>query len=253
MTATLQCPGRCERLADARAVAEAAATHVEQSLRAAIEARGEARVALSGGTTPRAMLALLAGRPIPFERVRVFQVDERAVPLDHERSNARMIGEALTIPARMTEDRVHWMAPSPSALDADAARYASILSKHVPADAHGVPCFDVIVLGVGDDGHTASLFPGDAGVRARDALVVGVAPAGEREARLSLTAPVLEAARSLLVLVSGRAKREALGRAWALEGDVDVTPARLLAHARGDALLWLVDEAADPREGAAAG
>lgn len=247
MSARLQCPGRCERLADARAVAEAAADFLERTLVSAAAARGEASVALSGGTTPRALLALLAERAVPFDRVRIFQVDERAVPLESERSNARMIREALVAPAHIAAERVHWMTPSAETLDVDAARYAELLERHVAKRADGAPQLDVVVLGVGDDGHTASLFPGDGAVHVRDALVVAVPAAPGREARLSLTAPLLEAARSVLVVVSGASKRAALERAWAPEGDVDATPARLLASAPSESVLWLVDEAADPR------
>ncbi len=127
---------------------------------------------------------------------------------------------------------------------ATAAReYEALVKERVAADDRGVPSFDLIVLGVGDDGHTASLFPGDPAVEVTDQLVVAVAAKGAREARLTLTAPVIEAARSILVLAVGKAKNQPLERVWEVEGNLGETPARIIRAGRG-AITWIIDRAA---------
>jgi 6-phosphogluconolactonase len=111
----------------------------------------------------------------------------------------------------------------------------------VQGNGDGVPAFDLLVLGVGDDGHTASLFPGDSTVGVVDRLVAPV-PAGEgREARLTLTPTAIEHARSVYVLAVGRAKRPAVERVWADEGVLSQTPARLIRRCRGQ-VTWIVDQ-----------
>ena len=107
----------------------------------------------------------------------------------------------------------------------------------------GLPSLDLLVMGIGDDGHTASLFPGDRTVHMTDKLVAAVPAVAEREARLTLTAPVLENARASIVLVLGKPKHPALERIWATSGDIDETPARVIRGFRGS-ICWVIDRAA---------
>jgi 6-phosphogluconolactonase len=128
-------------------------------------------------------------------------------------------------------------------LDAAAAEYDREIRRRVLLDGDGVPSFDALVLGVGDDGHTASLFPGEKTVEVTDRLVAPVPAAPGREARMTLTPVAIEHARNVFVLAMGEKKRPALERVWATQGDVHQTPARIIRGCRG-AVLWLIDRAA---------
>jgi 6-phosphogluconolactonase len=109
--------------------------------------------------------------------------------------------------------------------------------------APGIPAFDAIVLGVGDDGHTASLFPGGDAVKETERLVVAVPPKDGREARLTLTPPVLESARALFILAVGPSKFEPLERTWEVSGNASEIPARVIRNGRGST-MWLIDRTA---------
>jgi 6-phosphogluconolactonase len=159
------------------------------------------------------------------------------VPPDDARSNFAMAQRMLLSHVSIPTENVHRMPADAGDLDAAARDYERAL---------GGRAIDLLVLGIGGDGHTASLFPGDATVEVRDRLVVPVAAADGREARLTITAPVIESARHILVLASGAEKRGALERAWRETGDVRQTPARIL-RACADRVTWIVDEAAMPR------
>jgi 6-phosphogluconolactonase len=237
-------PGQLVASQDAASVARDAATRIARLLRAAIARGGRATLALSGGNTPRDAYGLLARESgLDWNKVELFWVDERAVPPTDDRSNYRWAKEKLVDAAGIAAARVHRMPADAPDLDAAAREYDKTIRAHVELDGDGVPSFDVVVLGVGDDGHTASLFPGDATVDVHDRLVAAVPAKAGREARLTLTAPALEHARNLLVLVVGAAKRPALERAWAAAGDVHETPSRVVRGCRG-AVTWIIDKAA---------
>jgi 6-phosphogluconolactonase len=129
--------------------------------------------------------------------------------------------------------------------DAEAAArdYERTIRAHVELDGDGVPAFDALVLGIGEDGHTASLFPGEPTVDVTDRLVAAVPARGAREARLTLTPRTIEHARNLFILAVGAGKRAALERVWAAQGNVHETPARVVRGCRG-AVTWLIDKAA---------
>jgi 6-phosphogluconolactonase len=231
-------------VADAAGVAQGAAARLATTLRDAVSKRGRASLALSGGNTPRDTYALLARAPdLDWSRVHVFWVDERAVGPDHERSNYRAAKTTLLEAAHVPAAQVHRMP----AEDADRARaaadYEQLLRRHVTADASGVAAFDAMVLGMGDDGHTASLFPGEPTVLVTDRWVVDVPADGAREARLTLTAPIIRASLAAFVLLVGAAKHAPLVRAWATEGDVLKTPIRIVRSCRG-AVTWIGDREA---------
>jgi 6-phosphogluconolactonase len=128
-------------------------------------------------------------------------------------------------------------------LEAAARDYEGLLRKRIALDGDGIPALDIVVLGVGDDGHTASLFPGGTTIDIVDRLVVAVPAQGAREARLTLTAPAIEHAKHVFVVAVGAAKRDALERVWSSQGDIHDTPARLVRGCRG-AVTWLIDKAA---------
>ncbi len=236
-------PGAVVTKSDGASVAREAAQRMASALRAALEARGRASVALSGGNTPRDAYATLASEPgLDWTKIDIFWVDERAVGPTDERSNYRWAKAMLLDAAHVPAERVHRMPSDAPDLQAAAKAYEKEIFN---VSSNGAPAFDLMVLGVGDDGHTASLFPGDKEVDVTDRLVAAVPASPGREARLTLTRSVIQQARHVLVLVVGKAKRNALGRAWAAEGDVHQTPSRIIRDCRGS-VTWIVDEAAVP-------
>jgi 6-phosphogluconolactonase len=175
--------------------------------------------------------------------VNVFWVDERAVPPTDDRSNYRWAKATLVDRAGIAAERVHRMPADAPDLDAVARSYERTIREHVELDGDGIPAFDAVVLGIGDDGHTASLFPGEPTVDVHDRLVASVKAAPGREARMTLTPPALEHARQVFILAVGPSKRPALERVWSAQGDIHDTPARVVRGCRG-AVTWLIDKAA---------
>jgi len=228
---------------DALEHAALAAELLARGIHEAVQARGVARVALSGGTTPGPAYRRLAGMALPFDRVEWFWVDERAVPVDSPRSNYRAATEQLEL-GKVPPTRVHRMEAEDFDLEAAARRYESLLRRTFGVAS--AVAFDVLTLGIGDDGHTASLFPGTGAVSIDDRLVaaIGAQPDKGLEARLSLTAPVIQEARLVLVLARGASKQGPIARAF-LDGPEDEVPARLVRKARGK-VAWIVDRAARP-------
>jgi 6-phosphogluconolactonase len=236
-------PGQLITERDAAGIARVATAQIAAALKSALEARSGATIALSGGNTPRGTYAALAGSGVDWSRVQVFWVDERAVPPTHDRSNYRLAKATLLDSAGVAPDHVHRMPADAPDAETAARAYEKALLDDVARDADGVPAFDVIVLGVGDDGHTASLFPGEPGIDVIDRFVISVAARPDREARLTLTRPVIEHARSVFILAAGAGKRPALERVWATEGDVHKTPSRIVRECKGR-VVWIVDDAA---------
>lgn len=234
--------------ADADALASIAA-HLVRALVSEAAASGTARIALSGGSTPRAMNRLLRRLDVPWHRVEVFWVDERAVPASSPRSNHGAAVEDL-FGALASPPRLHAMQGDAPDLDAAAAAYEAEIAASFGVVPDGntppaPPSFDLLLLGIGDDGHTASLFPGDPYVDEANRWVVHVPAAPGREARLTLTRPIITAARRVIVLAQGASKRPRIEQARR-GGDMRETPSRLTREVRGE-LLWLVDAAARPQ------
>lgn len=236
-------PGMLIATTSADEVAKEAASRMGKALREAIASRGSATLALSGGETPKAAYARLAKEDVDWTKVRVFWVDERAVPPTDDHSNYRWAKETLLDPAKVPEGNVHRMPADGKDLERAAREYEQIVKEHVRPGQAGVPSFDVMVLGVGDDGHTASLFPGQKTVEITDRLVVAVGETPGREPRLTLTSPVIEQARAAFVLATGAKKTPALERVWAVSGSLTETPARVIRGVRGS-IQWVIDKAA---------
>jgi 6-phosphogluconolactonase len=237
-------------LEDAETLSWEAAEEFTRQAGEAARSRGAFTVALAGGSTPKALYALLAaetGSPfrarVPWERTHVFWGDERHVPPDHPDSNFRMAHEALLSRVPVPAPYVHRIqAENPDAGKA-AAEYAADLRQFFRPAAGQFPRFDLILLGLGPDGHTASLFPGTAAVRESKALVAAPWVEKLRARRITLTPPVLNSAACVIFLVSGAEKAEALRQV--LQGDYqpDRFPAQVVHPASGR-VLWLVDRAA---------
>ena len=228
-------------LPDPARLVRAAAEQVVQTLRGAQAERETASLVLTGGSTPRPLYGLLAtdyAHAVDWHRVRVFFSDERFVPHDHAASNYRLAKETLLDPLGLPPAHVHPFPTDQPSPEAAARAYERAL-RAVFDDA---PAFDLVLLGMGSDGHVASLFPGGPEVGERDRwAVVAEAPAGaEVRERLSLTLPVLSAGRTVLFLVSGAEKREAVRAVF--ESEAETPPAeRVGARER---LLWFLDAAA---------
>jgi 6-phosphogluconolactonase len=223
-------------------VAEAAANAFVRSARAAVAARGRAWIALPGGRTPLPAFELLAGpeyRPrVPWDLVELFWADERAVGPEDPLSNYRSAREALLdrVPD-LPAEQVHRMMGDTTDLTHGADHYERVLRATVPAGPGGIPVFDLVWLGMGADGHTASLCPNDASLAVTDRLVVATWPAGYDTARLTLTYPVLNAAREVLFVVTGADKAATVA---AVRAGADL-PA---AHVQAARTTWLLDAAA---------
>lgn len=219
------------------------AAAVADAAQAVIERSGRCSLLLSGGGTPRGTYELLAARHrarMDWTHIHVFWGDERFVPHGDPRSNYRMAREALLDHVPCPPANVH---PIPTALpsaDAAARRYEDTLRAHFPEDR---PAFDVALLGLGDDGHTASIFPGSPALEEADRWVVGVATTAEPSLRVTLTMPALTAAAHLFVLVSGARKASALRHALDPASDPMRYPAAALQSAAGR-VVWWADRAA---------
>jgi 6-phosphogluconolactonase len=224
---------KIEVLADAVAVARRAAEFIAAEARAAVEARGVFALAVSGGRTPWQMLRELAGEDVPWRAVHLYQVDERVAPdLDPDR-NFTHIGESLLSRVTLAPDHVHPMPVADKDLAAAATRYADELESMAGAP----PVLDLVHLGLGPDGHTASLVPGDPILDVTN-TAVGVAGPYQGHRRLTLTYPTLDRARRILFVVTGAEKVEMLARL--LAGDRSI-PAGRVDQTRA---LAMVDRAA---------
>jgi 6-phosphogluconolactonase len=177
-------------------------------------ATGRIAVALSGGETPRGFLAALAAEPyrarFPWDRVHFFQVDERWVPPDDPRSNQRMLRERLVAQGPVPEENFHPVDTSARDAAAGAVRYEQALRRAFPDPPGGFPRFDAVLLGLGEDGHTASLFPGSPALEEETAWVAAAEGGSPPVTRVTLTLPVLNAASHVIFLVSGKGKARAL-------------------------------------------
>jgi 6-phosphogluconolactonase len=229
---------------DAEAVAQYAAREFVRRARSAIEAAGCFRVALAGGHTPRRVYELLAdptfARQVDWEATHIFFGDERAVPPDHPDSNYRTAFETLLSKVKVPEVQVHRMEGERSDLDTAATDYEATLSEVFDLSVESsLPRFDLVMLGMGDDGHTASLFPGTRALEETRAWVVANDVPQKAMRRLTLTVPVLNAARCVMFTVEGEDKAAPL--AAVLEGPHDPHryPSQLIAPVDGE-LLWLV-------------
>lgn len=224
---------KMEVLADAEAAARAAAALIAAEARAAVAARGRFSVAVSGGHTPWEMLRALAGEDVPWGGVHVLQVDERVAPAGHPDRNLTHLRESLLARAPLRPEQVHAMPVEEEDLAAAAARYARTLREI----AGSPPMLDLVHLGLGPDGHTASLVPGDPVLDVTDA---DVAPTGvyQGRRRLTLTYPVLDGARRVLWVVTGAEKLGMLARLRAGDGSI---PA---GRVRRDQAMVLADRAA---------
>lgn len=231
-------------LENGEAVARSAATAFWEVI--ASSSSDRIAVCLSGGSTPKRLYEVLQENSsrIPWNRIHWFWGDERFVPITDERSNAGMAWRALLAYAPQPLHTAHFMALPTKAAEQSAFLYEEELKRYYGADEldPARPLFDLVLMGLGEDGHTASLFPGSPALDERKRWVTSVENAGQPPfvSRVTLTLPALESAREMLFLVSGAAKRSALARVLA---GADLPAARVQPIGR---LRWLTDRAAAP-------
>lgn len=206
---------KTEVLRDDEAVARAAARWIAEQAHIAVAARGKFLLAVSGGKTPWVMLRHLADESVPWPQVHVFQIDERVAPAGHVDRNLTHLQASLLEHTPLPASHIHAMPVEETDLNAAALAYANMLKE-----ISGTPAvLDVVHLGLGTDGHTASLVPGDAVLQVQDR---DVAITGEYQGRLrmTLTYPLLNRARNVLWLATGAAKREMLTRLLAADPSI---------------------------------
>jgi 6-phosphogluconolactonase len=212
------------RFDSAQAVAEEAARRISDSARRAIHARGRFLCVLAGGRTPLAAYERLVYRPEDWARWHLFLGDERCLPPEDPERNSRAIALALTERVAIPSENLHWI-PAESGAESAADRYDALIADRMP--------FDLTLLGMGEDGHTASLFPGHVTPTSARAAPVHEAPKPPPD-RVTLTLLSLAAAPERLILVTGAGKREVLA-AWRRGADLPV--ARVAALGRTDVLM----------------
>lgn len=229
---------------DLTEVCRDAASQAVTIIREAVRLRGRCSIVLAGGSTPRSLYEVWArdlATKIPWPQVDLFWGDERYVPHDDRRSNYRMARESLLGHVQIPAGNVHRMDTSFADIDEAAEAYERLLKRYFTGAR---PDFDLVLLGIGTDGHTASLFPGSPAVEETDRWVVAVDAPADPPKRLSLTLPAINAAANVFVIAAGSDKAEAVR--CALEGapNVDVCPASGIRPESGRLSWWLDDAAA---------
>ena len=230
----------------ADALSRAAAEHFLETAQAAVAARGRARIAISGGSTPKRTFELLANpaerylKAMPWEQIELDWVDERCVPPDHPDSNYRMTREAMLSKVPLKPEKV-FRIEGEFEPDEAAARYESAVRGQFRLEGAEMPRFDVLALGMGDDGHTASLFPHTAALH--ELVRVAVAnhvPQQKESWRVTLTWPVIVEAADVFFLIGGKDKADPLHRVLQGPYDPETLPSQLIQPKNGR-LLYLLD------------
>jgi 6-phosphogluconolactonase len=233
---------------DPAALAWRAALHLVELAEEAVAARGRVRIAVSGGSTPKATFQLLADSAHPFvtrmpwHGLELFFVDERTVPPDHPDSNYRMTREAMLDKVGLRPEQIHRIQGELEP-EVAAAEYEYDLRKTFRLEGAEAPRFDIIPLGMGDDGHTASLFPHTEAIHEMGRLVVANQVPQKDTWRVTLTWPVINHAREVFFLIAGTDKAEPLKEVLTGPKDVERLPSQLIWPASG-ILTLLLDQAA---------
>jgi 6-phosphogluconolactonase len=225
---------------DRQALVETAYTLMVERVQTALAERQSCAIALSGGSTPQPLYAALAHADLPWDRIHIFWGDERYVPATHPDSNYGMTRRVWLDLVPIPAENVHPIPTDLATPQLAAAEYDRQIATHFGLEAGSIPVFDIVLLGMGDDGHTASLFPHTAALSVVDRLVT----VGDKDGqpRLTFTFPLINQARSTIFLVSGASKQTALAAVFAATGDIAAYPSRGIQPQAE--LLWLLDHAA---------
>jgi len=232
-------------LDDARTLYVRGAEEIAHIAGEAICTHGEFRLCLAGGATPAATYELLATRfshSIDWSEVQFFWGDERCVPPDHPASNFAMAYRTLLASLPLRPEQVHRISGE-SAPAEGAALYEQELKRAFSLGAAEFPRFDLVLLGLGENRHTASLFPGNAAIGESRRLAVAVEVDAEQPNRITITPPVINSAQRVMFLVAGDSKADAVRDVIAGPRDPGRFPAQIVAPANGE-IIWLLDRAA---------
>jgi 6-phosphogluconolactonase len=234
--------------ADAEAVSQAAAREFARSATESVVARGKFTVALSGGSTPKRLYQILSEAPhrdtIDWSKVEIFWGDERSVAPDHADSNYRMASEAMLTRLPIPAERVHRMQAERQDRDKAAQDYQNEIARVFGVSPTGEPpVFDLILLGMGPDAHTASLFPGTTALKEMSKWVVPNWVEKFKTFRLTMTRPMINKARQVLFLVAGKDKTDPLLKVFCGPSDPNTYPSQLICPTTGQ-LTWYLDVAA---------
>ena len=236
-----------EILEDVSALAQKAATIYTRAAQDAVRARGVFRVAMAGGSTPKALHALLVAEPfrsqLPWDRIQIFFGDERHVPPDHSDSNYRMVADTFLSKTPITPDQVFRIKGELLDTERAAEDYEKVLRTQFTLKPGELPRFDLMMLGMGNEGHTLSLFPGTTALRDNGRLVVRTWVGKLYTERITCTAPVANHSAAVMFMIAGADKAAALKAV--LEGpyEPEQLPSQLIKPENGK-LLFLVDSAA---------
>lgn len=229
-----------EVLPDKGALITRALSLVKEKIETAIASQGYFTIALAGGSTPEPIYEALSQENLPWDKIQVFWSDERYVPSDHPDSNEKMARQAWLNQVPIPPENIHPMPTQGQNPQQDAQTYDNELQKFFGCSSEDFPAFDLILLGMGDDGHTASLFPQTEALSVGDRRVTVGNKDGQP--RLTFTVPLINHARCVVFLVAGANKIDALTQVFDPDGDSQQYPSRLIAP-KGE-LWWLLDEAA---------
>jgi 6-phosphogluconolactonase len=229
-----------EVLPDKTALIKRSLAVVEDKLQTAINTNGRATIALAGGGTPKPLYEALAQSNLPWDKIHVFWGDERYVSAEHPDSNQGMARQAWLNKVDIPAANIHPMPTSGSSPDADAAHHQTELQDFFKTSPGTFPAFDVILLGIGDDAHTASLFPHTDALQVQDHLVTVGNKDGQP--RITFTAPLINQAECVIFIVAGSSKRPALAQIFAPVADPMLYPSRLI-QPQGE-LWWLLEKEA---------
>lgn len=202
-------------------------------------------IALSGGSTPKRLYERMTQAGVDHElwsQANWFVSDERNVPLDHAESNFGLANRVLFQPATVDAARLHPIPIEGNAPQQAALHYEILITSVVPTGEQGRPEFDLVFLGLGDDAHTASLFPGTEGLQEKTRNVISNFVPKLNTQRITFTAPMINAAKTVMFLVAGSSKTSALQNIWHGDRDPQLYPAQLIEGAKRT--IWLVDQAA---------
>ncbi len=234
---------------DAAALARRTANYFVEMIQEAVARNGQARIAISGGSTPKAAFQLLAdpNQPwrsrMPWDKLDIYWVDERCVPPDDADSNYRMTRETLLNSVPLRSDQVHRMEGELEPQVA-AAHYESLLRNNFRLEGAEMPRFDLVALGMGDDGHTASLFPHTDAIHALNQLVIANHVPQKDTWRITLTWPVINHASSVFFVIGGKDKSQVLKDVLTGPRDMERLPSQLIRPASGILTLILDKDAA---------
>lgn len=213
---------------------------VLEKMMTAIDERGICTIALAGGSTPKPLYEAIAAQDLPWDKIHVFWGDERYVPSTHPDSNEGMARSAWLSQVTIPEGNIHPMPTTELEPVMAAQKHEIQLQEFFKTSSGTFPTLDIVLLGMGDDGHTASLFPKTSALKVRDRLItVGNK---DNQPRLTFTVPLINHARCVIFMVAGASKQPALTQVFAEIGDDSSYPSRLI-NPEGE-LYWLLDQSA---------